>query len=70
LCKVWQLSEPLFFAPFKWLDKRRFAVGQAWSARIPWAMSLFIVPWSLAFTAILAIRSLLNVITPGARRDK
>jgi uncharacterized protein with NAD-binding domain and iron-sulfur cluster len=70
LCKVWQLSEPLFFAPFKWLDKRRFAVGQPWSARIPWLMSFFLVPWSLAFTAILAIRSLLNVITPGARRDK
>jgi hypothetical protein len=33
-------------------------------------MSFFLVPWSLAFTAILAIRSLLNVITPGARRDK
>ena len=27
LCKVWPLSEPLFFAPLKWLDKRRFDVG-------------------------------------------
>jgi hypothetical protein len=69
LCKVWQLSEPPFFAPFKWLDRRRFAVGQAWSGRVPWAMRIFLAPWSLVFAVILAIKSLLNVIAP-TRRDK
>ncbi|MGI9609991.1 MAG: hydroxysqualene dehydroxylase, partial [Acidimicrobiia bacterium] len=62
LCRIWPLEEPMFFAPFRWLDKRRFRVGQAWSAELPWWMKVFLVPWGLAFSAMFAVRSLLSFL--------
>ncbi len=64
LCQVWKLSEPLFFEPFKWLDSRRFAVGQSWSGELPRSMELLMVPWGLAFGGIFFLRSIINFITP------
>lgn len=63
LCKVWTLSEPYFFAPFKWLDKRRFAAGQPWSGRVPLVMKLALVPWSLAFGVVLFVRSIISLMS-------
>lgn len=64
LCEVWPLSEPVFFAPFKWLDKRRFGSGQPWSGHVPRAMELALVPWGLGFGALFFVRSLLSYVTP------
>ncbi len=64
LCKVWPLSEPLFFAPFKWMDKRRFDAGQSWSGRMPRAMELALIPWSLGFAALFFTRSVISLIIP------
>ena len=61
-CKVWELEEPLFFRPFKWLDRRRFARGQAWSGRVPRLMELALVPWGLMFAAVFSIRSVLSIL--------
>ena len=30
LCKIWNLHEPWFLAPFRWADKRRFEKGLPW----------------------------------------
>ena len=64
LCKVWPLTEPLFFAPLKWLDKRRFDAGQAWNGELPWWMKAFMVPWSLGSAALFAVRSVFSFIGP------
>jgi len=64
LCKVWPLSEPMFFAPFKWLDKRRFDSGQPWSEHMPRAMELALIPWGLAFAAIFFARSAASLVIP------
>ena len=64
LCKVWPLSEPLFFAPFKWTDKRRFDAGQSWSDRVPRPVELALIPWGLAFGALFFVRSAISLITP------
>jgi uncharacterized protein with NAD-binding domain and iron-sulfur cluster len=66
LCKVWPMTEPPFFRPLKWIDKRRFNVGQPWNAELPFWMEAFMVPWSLAFGAVFAVRSALSFI-PGRR---
>ena len=64
-CKVWPLSEPVFFAPFKWIDKQRFQRGQPWSGKLPRLMELALVPWSVAFAALFLIRSAVSFITPS-----
>ncbi|HEU4319914.1 MAG TPA: FAD-dependent oxidoreductase [Acidimicrobiia bacterium] len=65
-CSIWPLSEPLFFAPFKWLDKRRFGRGQPWSARLPWSIRLALIPWGLVFAAVFFVRAGLNLLRPAA----
>ncbi|MEO8067897.1 MAG: FAD-dependent oxidoreductase [Flavobacteriales bacterium] len=49
LCGVWPMKEPVFFAPLKWLDARRYAKGLPWSEHLPWWMKVFMVPWSIAY---------------------
>lgn len=60
-CQVWELREPLFFAPFKWLDRRRFKLGQQWSGDIPRWMELAMIPWGLTFAAVFSVRSFLSI---------
>jgi uncharacterized protein with NAD-binding domain and iron-sulfur cluster len=62
-CQVWPLSEPLYFAPLKWLDKRRFARGQAWSMHLPWWMKAFMVPWSLFWGVLFLLNACWSWIT-------
>jgi uncharacterized protein with NAD-binding domain and iron-sulfur cluster len=57
LCGVWPMTEPTFFAPLKWLDRRRFDRGQPWSRHLPWWMKLFLVPWGLFWAAAFALRA-------------
>ena len=64
LCKVWKMSEPLFFAPLKWLDKRRFDAGLPWGESLPRSMEIFLVPWGLAFGALFILRSAVALIRP------
>jgi uncharacterized protein with NAD-binding domain and iron-sulfur cluster len=33
-CALWPLHEPILFAPFRWHDKRRFALGLPWDGHI------------------------------------
>ncbi len=61
LCKVWPLYQPLFFQPLKWLDKRRFDVGQPWTDQLPKWMEVAMVPWSAAFAVSFAVRSMLRI---------
>jgi uncharacterized protein with NAD-binding domain and iron-sulfur cluster len=63
-CKVWQLSEPLYFRPYKWIDKRRFDRGQPWSHRMPVPMEVALVPWSIGFAALFFIRSAISFLRP------
>jgi len=30
LCKIWDLHEPWFLAPFRWADRRRYDKGLPW----------------------------------------
>lgn len=62
-CQVWPLSEPMYFAPLKWIDKRRYDNGQAWSIHLPWWMKVFMVPWSLFWGAIFLLKALWSWIT-------
>jgi uncharacterized protein with NAD-binding domain and iron-sulfur cluster len=62
-CRVWQLQEPVFFAPYKWIDKRRFQRGQPWSPTLPRPVELALVPWKLAFAGLFVVRSALSFIT-------
>lgn len=63
LCKVWELREPLFFRPFKWLDLRRFKRGQPWSGRLPGLMEVALVPWGVVFGLVFAIRSVFSILS-------
>jgi len=60
LCEVWPFDEPLFFAPLKWLDQRRFDFGLPWSQELPVWMRVLMVPWSLAFVAVFAARAFID----------
>jgi uncharacterized protein with NAD-binding domain and iron-sulfur cluster len=62
-CKVWPLKEPLFFAPFKWLDRRRYDSGEGWSRKVPLLMKIALVPWSLVFGIVFFLRSLWSTVT-------
>jgi hypothetical protein len=70
LCRVWPLEEPMFFTPFKWLDKRRFEAGQAWSADLPRWLELLLIPWGIAFAGIAAIEAALSTLTDRRRNVK
>lgn len=60
LCEVWPFDEPLFFAPLKWLDQRRFDLGLPWSQDLPVWMRVLMVPWSLSFAAVFAARAYID----------
>jgi uncharacterized protein with NAD-binding domain and iron-sulfur cluster len=62
LCKVWELREPMFFAPFKWLDRRRFRSGRPWSGRVPRAMELALIPWGIGFGLAFAVRAVISTL--------
>jgi hypothetical protein len=47
-CKVWNLHEPIFFSPFKWLDKRRFKKGLPYKKPPGWFDILMIV-WGIIY---------------------
>ena len=61
LCKVWKLYEPLFLAPFRWLDQRRFNSGQPWNEDLPWWFKLFLVPWGLVFGLDFVVRGFISI---------
>lgn len=60
LCEVWPFDEPRFFAPLKWIDQRRFDSGLPWSQELPLWMRILMVPWSLAFAAVFAVRGFID----------
>jgi hypothetical protein len=60
-CQIWELEEPVFFAPLKWLDRRRFKAGKPWEEDLPLWLKVFLVPWTAFFGVGFAIRSLLSV---------
>ncbi len=64
-CEIWPLSEPLFFAPFKWLDQHRYNAGEPWSGNIPIAMKVALVPWGLAFGIVTVLRGVVATLTQG-----
>lgn len=64
LCRVWPLSEPLFFQPFKLLDRWRFGQGLPWSEGLPAWMDIAMVAWSVVFAVLFFFRSLLSTVIP------
>jgi len=62
LCKIWPLKEPLFLAPLRWLDYKRWAKGLPWSEHIPLWMKIFLPVWALVCLILIPIQLLRNFI--------
>ncbi|AUD04986.1 hydroxysqualene dehydroxylase [Spirosoma pollinicola] len=49
-CRVWNLHEPVFFAPFKWYDAWRYRLGMPYRKTPGWFDALMVV-WGVAYAA-------------------
>ncbi|MEO1337112.1 MAG: hypothetical protein AAFV29_15815, partial [Myxococcota bacterium] len=41
------LYEPWFFAPYRWLDRRRYERGQSWDHRLPFWLQAMLFLWKI-----------------------
>ena len=44
-CKVWELKEPLIFAPLKWYDKQVYARNKESKVSVPGWLKILMIPW-------------------------
>ncbi|TLV03735.1 hydroxysqualene dehydroxylase [Dyadobacter luticola] len=49
-CKIWNLHEPVFFAPFKWYDAWRYRQGMPYKKPPKWFDNLMVV-WGIIYGA-------------------
>lgn len=71
-CNIWRLHEPVFFAPYKWYDNRRYRMGMPYGKPPKWFNAIMVV-WGgiyavgfLIYTAWTAIRSGFAKLTQNA----
>jgi uncharacterized protein with NAD-binding domain and iron-sulfur cluster len=62
LAEVYPLTEPWFFKPLKWYDEQRYQKGLPYSAKQPWWLKLFMIPWGGAYLAVYFFQVLLSFI--------
>lgn len=69
LCSVWNLHEPVFFAPFKWYDNWRFGRGLPYKKTPGWFDALMVI-WGILYAIGFLLYTAWTALTTWTQKNR